>query len=387
MSLAEVANISDQKQRGDKFKALLEQFLAQKNKDKLKDFVVAMLEEKTLTISRTLLQVFAKSLKQLPADIHKEVALFALEKIQPRAVAFEEQISVIRLNLAEVYEEEEDWRESANTLIKIPLEGSGRVLDAEYKVNIYVKIAQLFLQDEESVQAEAYINRASELIHNVKDEVLKLRYKGCFARIVDFKRQFMKAAMRYYELSQILSENERIDALSYSIICAILAPAGSQRSRMLATLYKDERSSKLAIHSILEKMYLERILRPQEIERFSKELKPHQMALLSDGSTVLERAVIEHNLLSASKIYNNISFEELGTLLGVPPPRAESVAARMIMESRLKGTIDQVAHLVLFESGQESLIQWDERIAHTCNSVIDILDTIASKYPKEFGSN
>lgn len=41
MSLAEVANISDQKQRGDKFKALLEQFLAQKNKDKLKDFVVA----------------------------------------------------------------------------------------------------------------------------------------------------------------------------------------------------------------------------------------------------------------------------------------------------------------------------------------------------------
>lgn len=64
----------------------------------------------------------------------------------------------------------------------------------------------------------------------------------------------MKAAMRYYELSQILSENERIDALSYSIICAILAPAGSQRSRMLATLYKDERSSKLAIHSILEKM-------------------------------------------------------------------------------------------------------------------------------------
>lgn len=133
--------------------------------------------------------------------------------------------------------------------------------------------------------------------------------------------------------------------------------------------------------------YLERILRPQEIERFSKELKPHQMALLSDGSTVLERAVIEHNLLSASKIYNNISFEELGTLLGVPPPRAESVAARMIMESRLKGTIDQVAHLVLFESGQESLIQWDERIAHTCNSVIDILDTIASKYPKEFGSN
>jgi len=28
---------------------------------------------------------------------------------------------------------------------------------------------------------------------------------------------------------------------------------------------------------------------------------------------------MEHNLLSASKLYNNITFEELGALLGVDP--------------------------------------------------------------------
>jgi COP9 signalosome complex subunit 4 len=38
-------------------------------------------------------------------------------------------------------------------------------------------------------------------------------------------------------------------------------------------------------------------------------LKPHQMALLPDGSTVLGRAVMQHNLLSASKLYNNIRIE------------------------------------------------------------------------------
>jgi hypothetical protein len=32
----------------------------------------------------------------------------------------------------------------------------------------------------------------------------------------------------------------------------------------------------------------------------------------------LDRAVIEHNLLSASKLYNNITFEELGALLEIP---------------------------------------------------------------------
>lgn len=92
------------------------------------------------------------------------------------------------------------------------------------------------------------------MVHQVKDETLKLRYKACFAKIVDFKRQFMKAAMRYYELSQIVVESERLEALAYAITCAILAPAGGQRSRMLATLYKDERSSKTTVFSILEKM-------------------------------------------------------------------------------------------------------------------------------------
>ena len=40
---------------------------------------------------------------------------------------------------------------------------------------------------------------------------------------------------------------------------------------------------------------------------------------MSDGSTILEHAVIEHNLLAASKLYNNITFSGLGALLEIPP--------------------------------------------------------------------
>jgi COP9 signalosome complex subunit 4 len=295
--LAKVAASTDPKTKTTKYKELLDKFVANKQGKELKEFVDHMLEEKTpLVVSRPLLQNFAVALPNLPAELHKEIGHFALEKIQPRGVAFEEQISVIRVDLAKLYEEEEEWREAAKILIAIPLDTGQRVLEPEYKVNIYVKIAQLYLEDDESVQAEAYINRASELIHQVRDEVLKLRYKVCFARIMDYKRQFMKASLRYYELSQIVAETERHEALQYSVICAVLSQAGPQRSRMLATLYKDERSSKLEVFPILEKMYLERILRKPEVERFAKELKPHQMAVLGDGSTVLDRAVIEHNL-------------------------------------------------------------------------------------------
>jgi len=57
----------------------------------------------------------------------------------------------------------------------------------------------------------------------------------------------------------------------------------------------------------------------------------YSMHLLDVGSTILDRAVIEHNLLSASKLYNNISFEELGTLLEIPPRKVWPCAVHWCM--------------------------------------------------------
>lgn len=75
-----------------------------------------------------------------------------------------------------------------------------------------------------------------------------------------------------------------------------------------------------------------------------------QQATTSDGTTILDRAVFEHNLLSASKLYNNITFEELGALLETPPAKAERIASHMISEGRMNGYIDQISSVVHFES-------------------------------------
>lgn len=64
----------------------------------------------------------------------------------------------------------------------------------------------------------------------------------------------------------------------------------------------------------------------------------------------MDRAVIEHNLLSASKLYNNITFEELGALLEIPATKAEKIASQMISEARMNGYIDQIDSIVHFES-------------------------------------
>ncbi|CAI5985645.1 unnamed protein product, partial [Closterium sp. NIES-64] len=327
-------------------------------------------EDVPLVVARQVLQQLAGELGGLRAEQHKAVALYALAHIQPRVVSFEEQVAVIREGLAAVYEGEEEWAKAAQMLAGIDLDGGSRGQDVKYRLGKCIKIALLYLEDDDAVSAETYIKKASFDIGEHKDEALTLQYKVCYARILDSKRKFLEAALKYYDLSQLdqrelggkqVDEEELEAVLNAAVTCTILAAAGPQRSRMLATLYKDERCSKLKIYPILQKVYLERILRSPEVEAFAKELKPHQKAVLPGGSTVLDRAVIEHNLLSASKLYTNISFEELGALLGIAPHTAEKVAARMISEDRMKGSIDQVEAVIHFDNDTDDLQQWDQQ--------------------------
>ena len=58
-------------------------------------------------------------------------------------------------------------------------------------------------------------------------------------------------------LMEDIQKDERAAALEKSIHCALLAPAGVQRTRLLATFYKDERSNKFSCYSLLEKMFKE----------------------------------------------------------------------------------------------------------------------------------
>lgn len=60
---------------------------------------------------------------------------------------------------------------------------------------------------------------------------------------------------------------------------------GQQRSRMLATLFKDERCQQLATYGILEKMYLDRIIRGNQLQEFAAMLMPHQKATTADGES------------------------------------------------------------------------------------------------------
>jgi hypothetical protein len=145
--------------------------------------------------------------------------------------------------------------------------------------------------------------------------------------------------------------------------------------------------------------------------------------------------MIEHNMVAASRVYDNIKFVELGAcpllpvllyplksyscteaisttspqaptststhmigsgcrhdththvlragkLLGIEPAQAEKVAARMIGEGRLKGSMDQVDGILQFDVDADPLLSWDDRIEAVCKNVNACLESVTKAYPQ-----
>ncbi|KAH9617689.1 hypothetical protein KSS87_012290, partial [Heliosperma pusillum] len=216
-------------------------------------------------------------------------------------------------------------------------------------IPLTVKILKCLLVSLKDDDAEAFNLDEASFNVSSRDEELNWQHKLCCAQFLDAKMNFLEAAQCYYDICHIekgqigdgeIDEATLEQALSAAVTCLILAGAGPRRSRVLPTLYKDERVSKLKIYPILKKVYLEMVLSKDEIDTFAEELKPHQKAFLPGKFTVLDRAMIEHNLLCGSKHYPHKSFVELCTWLHIPPEKAEKIAARMIFDNRMRGSVD-----------------------------------------------
>ncbi|GAA95040.1 uncharacterized protein L969DRAFT_52072 [Mixia osmundae IAM 14324] len=339
------------------------------------------------------------------------------------------QLAGLREKLARVLEEEEDWSSAAKALLSISVDTGKRATD-EYKLQLYMRAVRLFLEDDDSVSAEGPFNRASLIIHTSTDIATQLSYRLCQARILDSQRKFNEATTKYHNLSFAveIDEEERLIFLQQAITCAILAPAGPIRSRALSSLFRDERSAQTPFYAVLSKMFLDQMIPESEVTAFAASLKPHQLAKLPPSSVVipetdedraapstarrapmnvLDRAIMEHNLLSASKLYLNITCTGLGLLLSLTPSAAEVLARTMVQQGRLSATINQVSGLIEFEVKPKEVeaavsnvgiaaaatdrqedqvhapatVQWDMRIRQANQMTEDIAMRIAQLHP------
>jgi COP9 signalosome complex subunit 4 len=126
-------------------------------------------------------------------------------------------------------------------------------------------------------------------------------------------------------------------------------------------------------------MYKNQVLGKEELIKYESSLQPHQRAIMGDGLTIMERGVVEHNMIAVSKIYRSIYVSELALVLGVSAGKAEKIAASMIMEGSLAGSIDQVDGLVEFEPEDSANTMWDKSISNFCVELNRVTDAIQTK--------
>ncbi|KND89495.1 COP9 signalosome complex subunit 4 [Tolypocladium ophioglossoides CBS 100239] len=355
--------------------------------------------------TRAVLAAFIATLKALKnEDMWIEVGTRTLATLAGQPSSFLDATATLCELVATAHESNEDFSDAAEALAAIPLDSSQRKVTDEDKARIWIRIVRNYLEVDDSTAADVYINKLKNIMHTVTDQDLNLHFRLSQARIQDAKRDFLSASQRYHEISfsAAIAEEERLHTLGMAIKCAILTPAGPMRSRTLGRLYKDERSVQLDEFGILEKIFLDRLLSPEEVDKFAEGLQPHQLAKTSDGSTVLARAIVEHNLLGASRLYNNIRFEALGSLLGLNAEKAEETTARMIEQGRLVGRMDQLEGIIWFEGGEASgekgsgraevitgkeMRRWDANVESLSEEVENITNSLQKEFPDFVAAN
>ncbi|KAG2420195.1 hypothetical protein HFD88_004995 [Aspergillus terreus] len=398
-ALADIEASSNPQNKLQRYDQLLSELVSTASDDQIAQDLIFYLdsvlsEDISIVSARPILDSFIAVLRTLRPETQIAVGQHAVTLLQSRSTSVEEQDAQIRELLADAYESQEEYIAAARALQGIHIDSSQRLVSDAAKVRLWIRIVRLYLEEDDTTSAEAFLNRIKNLPSKIDDHELKLHFRLSQARILDARRRFLDASQEYFTVSLAagVDDADRLQALAAAIRCAVLGPAGPQRARILATLYKDDRATSVDEFAILEKMFLDRLLTPAEVAAFAERLAPHQLAQTADGTTVLDKAVVEHNLVAASKLYENITTDALAAILGLEGSgdltageKAEAYAARMVEQGRLNGTIDQIDGIIVFASNtaaRRHIRQWDAGVQGLAEDVERVATSITDAFPE-----
>ncbi|KAL8967921.1 MAG: hypothetical protein Q9183_002703, partial [Haloplaca sp. 2 TL-2023] len=182
------------------YKKLLDQILASGSASdefsaNLKAFIDSILSDNLgIVAARPLIGAVVESIKALSdPDTKIHAGTTALRSLEPRVVSFEEQDAQLREMLADAYTLQEEYIEAAKVLQGIQLESSQRRIPDDHKVATWIRICRLYLEEDDTLSAETYLNRAKNLRHKVDNPELILGFQLSEARILDARRKFLEA--------------------------------------------------------------------------------------------------------------------------------------------------------------------------------------------------
>ena len=319
-------------------------------------------------VSKPVLKSLCLSLSELPKtqasnDFIEAAASSAVDVLRPRVAAGVDADAdyQLRFLLYLVHYATGDFYRAATILSQAKID-EGCPTD-EARAEACIKLSQTFLKASDDVNADKWLKIAKDWISKDGSNIgwsVSVQFNACWAQVLDARKRFMEAAQRYLQLSLLhrdkVDEDELLFMLEKAAKCVVLAPAGPQRKRVMGTIVNDERISLInpRVSSMLDRMYNDCFVSPKDAQDLEAMLEDHQRAIMSDGSTIFQRAVREHNINASQRVYSSISFASLSRRLNMDPESVEKLAATMISEKRLAASIDQVDGMLVFEKRSES---------------------------------
>ena len=128
--------------------------------------------------SRPLLSAFVEQYRNLQDnDVKIEAGNEIIQLLAPKTVSFEQQDTDLKFALADAYEADEDFTNSAKTLQVITLDSSQRSVSDNEKAQVWIRICRCYLEEDNPTNAVTYLNRLKQIIYNVSDQTVKLLFQ------------------------------------------------------------------------------------------------------------------------------------------------------------------------------------------------------------------
>ncbi|EAR91142.2 PCI-domain protein (macronuclear) [Tetrahymena thermophila SB210] len=330
-------------------------------------------------------QKFLKSLISMYSKIDiknmQTIGEFIVKTLKDK-MFFEYEVYQTRVELSKVYEGMNQPYLAGQILAQVNYDSPKLQLSVKEKVDKYLSIITFFFEMEEQTAAETWISKAGNINYDlIDDKYYKFRYENLFAVNLDFQRKFLPAAQKYYYLSNYpdIDFEEANLLLNAASQCAILGNAGPLRTRILATLYKDERIQSIPNFEMLELTYMQRIVSKEQKDKFAGSLKKHQLQILRENFTVLDEAILQHNITAVSQVYESITMKSLSRLVYIGRDIVEVCIQTMIEEKRINAKIDQLIDTVSFQRDEDIPVDFNDRISQFCGRLNEFYEKITAK--------
>ncbi|ODQ82990.1 hypothetical protein BABINDRAFT_5868 [Babjeviella inositovora NRRL Y-12698] len=244
------------------------------------------------------------------------------------------------------------------------------------------------LQTQDFTNAELHLSRLTTLANSQGDTegTRDVRFKigELSSAVLARNGKFLDAGTKlYHQLKQFtssISDNSYLVPVYESLIeYLILAPSTIQKHKVihaLVTATPEVSHVSPALQALLHKEYLFQFVEAEDL----------QIKLPEYFTTPLRAAIMEHNILSMSLLYSNVTFvrleERFGGLLILFDTALDEnsfidVVSRMVLEKRLKARIDQQKGVVHFDKAASGGVSrwnldmrdWLLKLDRVCNLV------------------